>query len=772
MGVTPSIWAFSLGGPIGNGGDSWQTAVIGYNLPGDLNAPKNIGEGYRYNNPTLYYAYDANFVDYFSTNGEAAIQAAFATLNSAFTNNPTGATNGLDGYSTGLTEFPLDSTHFNFQAQALGIVDLKSSTMLIMMEQLGLTDPIRYDWTLHNRYLPPNATCPSGEEYLVVQRNFDTGGYPIPGSSSVNSLYSPYVDGTLYSYTIFEDCGIGGLPYDAITEPVLVDPAAGANAPLAALDFTSAFQFGAYYTGLTRDDAMGLRYLLSTNLINEESVAPGGSIILSTTNFNTEAFFPNNPASPFVAVANGVSANYGTFDLGTLILTSQTTDPATLETLFPGLVVASSTSQYLPVVSETTVSYYTNFPGSQAGSPPTLVVTGVLTTNYTLIYSDTFANVITNSYSPSTTYTVQDITVQPRLGAPAGSPPQTNITYQTFVDTNLPSGDYYLLPTNQCGFDIVGAFHTNVYNVTNFTTSAAATNNAGTNGQVYSFTQNIVFTLTNVVYLTHPVTCTQTTGATNLYQGIEKINFVYSSYDSLVGQYFQPITNIYTMRAVINSQVQPQTITRVVTAPDVLFSATDLDDNGGIGIFQFYRTLDFDQANVLNGLAGPGTITLPTKITFNKSVPVYFNSGTSGLVGDPAFTDTPGGSSSSLFDEYFVWGSFDGSTNPPVVYPNTTSINQIENQILILLTPTTLPNGTNGVAYSSQFFSASGGSFTPPYTWSGSGFPVGLSVSSTGFLTGTPTQSGSNFVATVTLTDSLSRTVQWSYPLTILPSTP
>jgi len=99
LGMAPSIWAFSLGGPIGNGGDSWQTATIGYNLPGDENAPKNIGEGYRYNTPTVYYAYDANFVDYFSTYGEGALQSAFDTLNSAFTNNATGMTNGLDGYS-------------------------------------------------------------------------------------------------------------------------------------------------------------------------------------------------------------------------------------------------------------------------------------------------------------------------------------------------------------------------------------------------------------------------------------------------------------------------------------------------------------------------------------------------------------------------------------------------------------------------------------------------------------------------------------------------
>ncbi len=121
---------------------------------------------------------------------------------------------------------------------------------------------------------------------------------------------------------------------------------------------------------------------------------------------------------------------------------------------------------------------------------------------------------------------------------------------------------------------------------------------------------------------------------------------------------------------------------------------------------------------------------------------------------------------------YFVWGSFDGTTNLPVAYPNTTSINEVVNQILIQVTPTSLPNGTNGVVYPPQYFAASGGSFTGPYTWSASGLPGGLTMSSGGILYGTPTQTGTNLVVTVTLTDTLSRSVQWNYPLNILPPTP
>ncbi|HWY29315.1 MAG TPA: putative Ig domain-containing protein, partial [Candidatus Acidoferrum sp.] len=74
--------------------------------------------------------------------------------------------------------------------------------------------------------------------------------------------------------------------------------------------------------------------------------------------------------------------------------------------------------------------------------------------------------------------------------------------------------------------------------------------------------------------------------------------------------------------------------------------------------------------------------------------------------------------------------------------------------------------------YSAQYFSASGGSFTPPYSWSATGLPSGLNLTSAGILYGTPAQTGTNLVVTVTLTDTLSRTVQWNYPLNILSPTP
>jgi hypothetical protein len=83
----------------------------------------------------------------------------------------------------------------------------------------------------------------------------------------------------------------------------------------------------------------------------------------------------------------------------------------------------------------------------------------------------------------------------------------------------------------------------------------------------------------------------------------------------------------------------------------------------------------------------------------------------------------------------------------------------------ITVSPTSLPNGTQGTPYN-QTITASGG--TAPYSFavtSGS-LPAGLSLSNAGVLSGTPTGSGtSNF--NVTATDSDGCTGTRSYALTI-----
>ncbi|MGB8370587.1 MAG: hypothetical protein ACLPYZ_07965 [Limisphaerales bacterium] len=760
-------WAFSLGGPIGNNpnpsggagiqGDAWQVEIIGYGEPGDLNAPKNLGEEYRRNVPTNYYACDANFLDYFGSNGVAAVDGAFAILN--------GLTN-VDSYSASLSEFPLETRHLNYQAQALGLFDLKSWTLGAMIEQLGLCDPVRYDWTLHDRVHIGTVACPADMEYLVVQRNFDPfAGSPIAGSQTVLSLYSPYVNNVLYSYYIEEICPAPG-PVQAVTEPFSTDPLADTYSPVASF-MTIGLTYGQFYTGLTRDDVGGLRYLLSANNINFEN-GPAGSILL-----NSSAVGGLNYGPPVLLY----TSNYNAF-----WWSARTNDPVTLSNLFPGLVILASPYYFTNIATPIVIAYYTNLIGAPYGSPPVLVVkTNGYTYSYPAIYSDTFANLVITNGRPNTSASLVTVTVGVQTGAPYGSPLVTNTTSKTVTLAN-PSGEFYINTNYLCGPPVfVQTIGTNVAAMTNLL--FATSNSAG-----YFTSQSLVIYSTTHVYVVEwPICLTAGPGGVNsgpgLREGIEMMRFVRADYDSLLGQFFQPITNTFTTVLITNSQAVKQTFLRVVTVPDFIFSAADIAAGPGNPtppnpyVSSFDRNLNFDQSNVLPGLAGPGLITPSTTITFDKVGPVYFNY-TGFMGGTPYFTETPGTDGSDFYYEfYFLWASFDGTTNDPVVYPNAVSIQNLENEILdpLLITPTNDVNYTvnpPGLTYAPNItFSVTGGAFVPPFTWSATGLPSGLIVTNSaavlngGTFSGTPTQSGT-FDFTLIMTDSLSRSVQWTFSIT------
>ena len=76
----------------------------------------------------------------------------------------------------------------------------------------------------------------------------------------------------------------------------------------------------------------------------------------------------------------------------------------------------------------------------------------------------------------------------------------------------------------------------------------------------------------------------------------------------------------------------------------------------------------------------------------------------------------------------------------------------------------TLPDGVQGESYEAVLTAESG---TPPYTWAAAGLPSGLVCnSSTGYISGTPTESGT-FDITVTVTDSKGRQDQKTLSLLI-----
>ncbi len=742
-------FGFSYGGPINNAADNWQSPVIGYGLGGDLNAPKNIGEEYRRNIAVMYYAFDQNFLDYFGPEGATAVSGAYTVLN-ALTN--------LDNYTKPLNEFPVETRQQNYQAQALGLYDLKSFTLGAMMEQLGLADPVRYMWTLHDRDHIGTVACPANMYYLVVQRNFDSFS-----PSLTQLLYSPYVNNTLYTYQIFEICS-GPNPL-AQAVPFAVDPLADSYSPVAASPFN--IGWGDYFTGLTRDDVAGLRSLMSTNNVNWETAAPGTVLISTNTTFSE--LFPVSDSN----TGRFINGNfYGTSSYGALVSFAKTNDPAALQAQYPALQFTLVSNYWAFVNVTNTTSFFTIPVGAPIGSPPQLVVTHPVTTSYKEYFFYTFDNIITNIYKATSTATLKTIKVGPMNGAPIGSPSVTTVTTQT-VTIKVPSGEFFILPPDSpCGLDIVSSklVFTN-YTTNVITTTVGSTNNVSTatngTGNV-SFTQLLITPYVSHVYVIHPVTCDP--APTGLLRGIGRTSYVRADYDSLIGQSWQPITNDYNMTLVTGSKSLTQHLRRVVTQPDFLFSATDLTSGpGALPVNAIYsRNLNFDQSNILPQEAGPGTIQPSTTITFNKNGPVYLNQSEDVLDGTPYFTQTPGGSTTSLFyEEYFVWASFDGTTNAPVVFPNGNSIENLQNQILVQVSPTTVADGHVDVDYTPTVtFTATGGAFTQPFTWSASGLPAGLTVSADGTLSGVPTQAGT-FDFTLTLTDYLGKTVQWFYTITI-----
>ena len=764
----PSAWGFALSGPIGNNDDNWQTITINYGNF-DPVAPKDIYEEYRPVVPVMYYASDATFISYFGAYGLTNIDAAFAILNGVMcgqTNTPVylysptngvtltangiagGAalafvsTNSLDSYNAALSDFPFDSQQVNYTAESLELFDVKSTVLHTTVLELGLADPDRYVWTLHNRLPNPhgllNPLCPQDVEYLVVQRNFDV---------SQNFPYSAFINNSLYTFYIRENCGDGSAPWTARTFNEPADPFASRYTAVASGGLLGGnLNLGSYYTGLTWDDVAGLRYLLSTNNINWEATAPSGSVLLSTN---------LGPQKLLI-----------TSDLGTLIAASKTNDPVTLQTLFPGLSAIGLMTNYSLGWITNYTAYFTNYIGSPYGTYQLVFATNLTPTLLTT-YVTAFANVVTNHYYTNTVTKVMTVSVTNQIGAPYGSPLVTYVTYKTVILTNVVSGDYYLILAGTGGYKIDSVLLTNPVITTNIILNAT---NAVSG---YSFSQSLLTYTTNYWLLVQPLNVSSTTPGPALRRGVGRVQFISTSYDSILGQFFQPLTNYYSMVMITNSQSVTEYYQRVVTQPDFLFQTADLTVPSAAlpyGAVYNVSAPSFDQSTIINNLAGPGTIIPgaqlgnPVTLTFNKNLNTLYLNGSLNEVGytTNAFLniDTQG----LVFG---LWGSFDGSTNYPVVYPSTVSIAGLMNQILIQVMPAAVPDATNGLPYNVTF-SAAGGQ--PPYTWASPNIATqvpGLNFNAaTATVSGTPLYAGT-FNFTVQVTDSANRTASLNYPITI-----
>lgn len=293
--VAPLASAFTLLGPGGAEGitiKDWQLPAqnqnwdIGYNLPGDIGSPVSFGEFYRWNTPIITYAFDSSFVTYFGKPGMAAVDAAMRILNGV---------PHTTKMSEDLSEFPLNSAQLNYEAAQLGLVDLKSSVLSLMLGQMGLGDPIRWSYGIRQRINLPDDFG----DYSVTRFNYDP----------VTAAPSSYVNGTLWTYSIFEipppvmfADAVEELPGPLNNEVV--------NYPVAVNSFVSRpyvneyrpLLSGYYFTSLTRDDMGGIRYLLRPrNTVIEPllpDIQPGGGHVWSP-------FLTNNILTNGVLGTNG-----------------------------------------------------------------------------------------------------------------------------------------------------------------------------------------------------------------------------------------------------------------------------------------------------------------------------------------------------------------------------------------------------------------------------------------------------------------------------------
>ena len=667
--------AFALLGPFN---EAYQIGALGYGEPlytGELGGPKNIGEEYRWNLPVLYYAYDQSFLNYFGSNGVVEVEKAMA-----FFNNLT----NVSSYSADLSEVPLETLRIRDRAEALRLRDLKSHTMTVVLEELGLADAGRFVWTLRHRV--PAPSCPSFI-YTVIKRNFD----PVKGDTQT-LVPSSYVNGVLATYAIQEYCPTidAADAVEFISDPLARNfTAVASHVP----------RIGSYFTGFSRDDVGGLRYLLKASNVNYETTVSNATLLSGTINVGI-----TNVSNPQLLA----SSNLMVFAQQT-----RTNDPTALLALYPNLFITSTNFGFSNVFTTNITAYFTNYPWSPVGSPPTLVFATNLFPEVIRIYSYTFGNVYTNTFSQGGFVTTLQTNVT--VGEPWGPPgtQATNVTTTTTFDTNIASGGIFIVPTNICILSIVNTQLVRVEPVTN--TVLVTTNSSG-----FLFSQSVITYFTNMIVVINPVSCpTGSSAQTNtpvLRQGIERISFVRKDFDSLLGVVFQPTNTIFTNYAVANNQVVTQAFSRLVNQPDILFSAADLDSPPTalpvihfvyVRSFPHFNTNGVNPQGLPNSLAGPGTMEPRIDITFNKVGPEKINVG-------PQFIDER----SSV--DRFIWGSFDGTTNAPVVYPNGTDIANLESLILLQISPASLPLGCVGRTNYSATFTATGGgpTFQPPFSWS------------------------------------------------------
>jgi len=260
----------------------YQNVDIGTRLDYQENGgPKNFGEGSRLTTPIVTYGFDNTFLEYFGAKGVAAVDSAMQVLNAL-----------PSATSANLANFLTDGNQqINYTAQALDLMDLKSTVMWLMIEHMGLEGE-SHVWDLQERakYGPPACDY----TYYVVNRNYDPVDYDA----------TPYVNGRLYNYFIWDGCTIGVNVGDSIEIP----------ADTTATRWTSVatgqgLQFGGFYLNVTRDDMGGLQFLYNQGLYAYQGLDSNSTVTATFANDTWEAVETTNAItgiSNFVGLVGGV----------------------------------------------------------------------------------------------------------------------------------------------------------------------------------------------------------------------------------------------------------------------------------------------------------------------------------------------------------------------------------------------------------------------------------------------------------------------------------
>jgi hypothetical protein len=254
--TTANLQAFSLLGPY----QDWMTPALAYRQAGDIGGPMVIGQGYRWNVPVVTYAFDQSFLDYFGSNGVAAVEQAIQTLNEL-----------PPASDITVTDYSLDPVQVNYAAQSEYLYDLKSATLSILLEQMGLTSPARYMFTLLRwdpALWPPPWAAWNVLDFIpdpVAQRDYDPLSL-VPSVAINGELYEAYIN--IYG----NDPSVPPVFVEIVTQPA--DPGALPSTAVADWPALWTAREGLLFTGLSQDDVGGLRYLLSKTNIALEMLLP------------------------------------------------------------------------------------------------------------------------------------------------------------------------------------------------------------------------------------------------------------------------------------------------------------------------------------------------------------------------------------------------------------------------------------------------------------------------------------------------------------------